>query len=491
MAVALAAVTAVTAGIDVVQGEAPVGAEAHHVLDVAGLLLLWVLARPRHRPHAGGSPAPATGGGVTHPVGAAAAARRTMRAAAVALVLLAGAVALAPAAGAHSSLVATEPPDGARLGAAPSEVVLRFDQGVSAGLGAVRVLDAGGGRVDGGAVTVDGTSLRVGVDDALDEGAYVVGWRAQSADGHPIRGAFSFTVGDAGPVGDGGLAAVLGEGDDRPWEVAGAVARALAYGGSLLAAGLGVFLLAAHDGGPEAPVLRRRLRQAAAVGAVGVVAVLPVQAALATGLGAGALLEDGVAREVLGDGVGWSSAVVLVGLVVLAVDAGRRAPAAAVGALLATAGFALTGHTTTSDPRWLATAGDVVHLVAGATWLGGLWGLVAVLRAAGPAATGRPPGWWWPARRASPPWPSAPWPSPGRRWPGPRWGPCPPSPAPPTAASSWPSSPSWVPWPPSAGGTAPASCRRWPAPPAGGRAPPGASSASSSGSKRRHWRWWS
>jgi copper transport protein len=300
------------------------------------------------------------------------------------LVLLVAAVALAPAAGAHASLAATEPADGARLDAAPGAVVLRFDQEVGASLGAVRVLDADGSRVDGGSVTIDGTTLRVALDDGLGEGAYVVGWRALSADSHPIRGAFSFTVGDAGPVTDGGFAAVLGEGDDRPWEIAGAVARALSYAGALLAAGLAVFLLAAHDGGPEGPRLRRRLRQAAGVGAVGVLAALPVQAALATGLGAGALLEAGVAGDVLGEGVGWSTAVVLAGLALLVADAGRRAPVSGAGAVLATAGFALAGHATSSEPRWLAMAGDVIHVAAGATWIGGLWGLAVVLRRRGP-----------------------------------------------------------------------------------------------------------
>ncbi|MEY2465024.1 MAG: hypothetical protein QOH64_3162, partial [Acidimicrobiaceae bacterium] len=44
-AAALAAALAVTAAFDVAGGRVPIAGEAHHVLDVAGLAVLWVLAR--------------------------------------------------------------------------------------------------------------------------------------------------------------------------------------------------------------------------------------------------------------------------------------------------------------------------------------------------------------------------------------------------------------------------------------------------------------
>ena len=44
-AAALAAALAVTAVLDIAGGRVPAGAEARHVLDVAGLVMLWVLAR--------------------------------------------------------------------------------------------------------------------------------------------------------------------------------------------------------------------------------------------------------------------------------------------------------------------------------------------------------------------------------------------------------------------------------------------------------------
>jgi predicted anti-sigma-YlaC factor YlaD len=51
-AAALAAALAVTAAFDVAGGRVPIAGEAHHVLDVAGLAVLWVLARTPLPPRA-------------------------------------------------------------------------------------------------------------------------------------------------------------------------------------------------------------------------------------------------------------------------------------------------------------------------------------------------------------------------------------------------------------------------------------------------------
>ena len=65
-------------------------------------------------------------------------------------------------------------------------------------------------------------------------------------------------------------------------------------------------------------------------------------------------------------------------------------PVALVAAAAAVGGFAISGHTATTDPRWLVTLADAAHAVAGAVWFGGLLALAVVLRArrADPGATG-------------------------------------------------------------------------------------------------------
>src|SRR5207248_33031 len=98
-------------------------------------------------------------------------------------------------ASAHAMLQATTPGDGAHLDTAPSVVTMTFSEPVSAPLGAVRVFDARGRRVDNGNVVARDATVSLGLDGSLADGCYIVTWRVISADSHPVRGAFNFTVG--------------------------------------------------------------------------------------------------------------------------------------------------------------------------------------------------------------------------------------------------------------------------------------------------------
>jgi copper transport protein len=312
--------------------------------------------------------------------------KRLVAAAALAAAVLL--LAAAPAS-AHAVLESSTPGDGAQLDEAPTEVRLEFNESVSADLGGVRVYESGGDRVDEGAVRVDGGVVSVDLRNGLGDGAYVATYRVVSADGHPVQGGIVFSVGDveADPA---LLSQFFDEGADRPWQVAGAFFRWIAYGGTLLAAGGAIFLAAVHDGRDDRPRLQRVVLVAAVVGAVGILAALPVQAALATGEGAGALFQSGVLREVLQEGVGLSIGLSLAGLAVLVVGRDRRIYAF-VGAALACGGFAFSGHTRSTDAEALAVTADIAHVLAAGVWFGGLVLLAFTLRdrrVAGDSASG-------------------------------------------------------------------------------------------------------
>ncbi len=293
-------------------------------------------------------------------------------------------------AGAHAELVGTTPGDGARLTEAPTEVTLTFNEGVSAALGAVRVLDREGRRVDTGDVEARGPVVSVGLED-LDDGAYVVAWRAVSADSHPIHGSTTFVVGDtAERLSDDLVQSLIGGGGDGGWRIVGMATRLAAYGGALLATGLAVFLTWAHDGGDERSRLRRVLRVAAGVGALGLLAELPVRAALATGLGPRSLTETGVARQLLGDRVGIGLVVALLTLLFVAVDGGRDRIVAAGATVALAVALALSGHTATGSVV-VATVADAAHVAAGAVWFGGLVGCALVARSRRGVAGGATP----------------------------------------------------------------------------------------------------
>ncbi len=151
--------------------------------------------------------------------------------------------------------------------------------------------------------------------------------------------------------------------------------------------------------GPWEPVLRRRVgslvERAAVLGAVALVAAVPLRIARVGG-GLGALRDNALLAESLKGPIGTSTLVTAVALLVLAGMAGRDGEGRTLDALgagaaiVALAGFALEGHTRSQRPLALMVALDVVHLAAGAVWLGGIASLVAVYRARPePAELGR------------------------------------------------------------------------------------------------------
>jgi methionine-rich copper-binding protein CopC len=94
---------------------------------------------------------------------------------------------------AHSELRSSEPAEGARLPAAPREIVLRFNEGVQ--VTSVTLRDEAGAA----------TRLALGRDTAprpverltvppLAPGRWRLEWRAISADGHPVRGTVRFAI---------------------------------------------------------------------------------------------------------------------------------------------------------------------------------------------------------------------------------------------------------------------------------------------------------
>ena len=107
--------------------------------------------------------------------------------------LLAGfLVLLAAAALAHARLGGSVPADGAVLAAMPGEIVLTFSKRLR--LTRVRMSH------EGGAVDLDlsrhkSFSARFAIPvSGAGAGAYRVEWRGLAADGHAMRGAFSFRV---------------------------------------------------------------------------------------------------------------------------------------------------------------------------------------------------------------------------------------------------------------------------------------------------------
>lgn len=297
------------------------------------------------------------------------------------LVVVLGAAAPASA---HATLIATDPGEGAVLETAPEQVTFTFDESVIGVPAGIQVFDATGEEVPSSA-SVEASRLVVGLEGEVGDGTLVVVWRLVSADGHPIGGSLTFSVGEPSDVVQVPTTDVEAD-TDAP--VALGIVRWLGYLGLLAASGLAFFAVLLLPG--ERTNDRARVRLRAAARGAAVVAAGAWWAAVPMV----ALYQLGLPASALGDGSTWSAlapaeyavpTAVLVGLAlaVLALPAAApdrsRTTLVLLGCVVALVAPALTGHTRATSPQVLVVGVDVLHLVAGATWLGGVVAVALVL----------------------------------------------------------------------------------------------------------------
>jgi methionine-rich copper-binding protein CopC len=102
-------------------------------------------------------------------------------------------------ASAHASLVRASPADRSSVAAAPTTVTLTFDEKIRMP-SVILVTDAAGASVVQGRTSVADNVAKTRVKTG-PSGDFTVVYRVLSADGHPVSGRLSFTVGTVGRVG--------------------------------------------------------------------------------------------------------------------------------------------------------------------------------------------------------------------------------------------------------------------------------------------------
>jgi copper transport protein len=297
-----------------------------------------------------------------------------------ALILLVG----ASPASAHASLIGTDPAEGEVLAKTPDVVTFTFDERVSLSDQSIRVFDAQGEPVSAEATSED-TVVSADLPDELDDGTYVVTYRVVSADGHPIAGSLTFSI---GAPSESVVPPDFDADPPRSMRVALKTVQALGYVGLLLAAGLVIFrcwlLGGARVSTGARDVLTRVHWGAMGLAVLAWAATVPLDGAYQQGLGLrGAVGADAVDLSLVGDDL------VVLGLITVGLVLGLLAPRArdfaTLGAAVAIAAPSVIGHTRAYEPVSLLIVTDVLHLAAGATWLGGLVGLGLTL----PSLAGR------------------------------------------------------------------------------------------------------
>lgn len=308
-------------------------------------------------------------------------------------------VAWAAPAFAHATLQQTSPSAGQVLDRSPRKVTLGFDESVEVALGAIRVYNSKGERLEIGSPShPGGQQSQVQVDvPKLGDDSYVVTWRVISADSHPVSGAFTFQVGQGAAAGNlQSLTQRLlaNQGGDTTVGFLYAVARFGVFASLALLIGATAFLVLVWPAG-RASKGAARLVWAGWIGAVVTTVVgIGLEGAYAAALPVSDALKPSVISDVLDTRFGrvWLLRLVLllVAIPLLRLLVNRRPvaeyplprwwrPAAAVlgVGLLLTPG--LSGHAGTG--RWvpLAIIADVAHVGGVALWLGGLVVLLAVV----------------------------------------------------------------------------------------------------------------
>ncbi|MEV0158567.1 copper resistance CopC family protein [Nonomuraea fuscirosea] len=133
---------------------------------------------------------------------------------------------------AHNVLISSDPRDGSTLAASPERVTLVFDQAVRQGYAQVGVTGADGSSWADGSAEVAAERVSVKVRPLPAGGAYTVGYRILSADGHPVTGKISFTLAAGASGAPAGQTAAAGQ--TAPADSA-AAAEAAANGGAGMA----------------------------------------------------------------------------------------------------------------------------------------------------------------------------------------------------------------------------------------------------------------
>ncbi|MFE9483386.1 copper resistance CopC/CopD family protein [Streptomyces spororaveus] len=326
---------------------------------------------------------------------------------------------------AHAALTASDPADGAVVATAPAQVTLSFSEQVAMGDDSLRVLDPQGRRVDTGELRdmCSGNTVRYGtaLHTGLPNGTYTVAWQAVSADSHPISGALTFSIGAPSATDVTLPTAQAGGG---PVGIAYGIARYAAYAGfTVLVGGAAFILLCWRRGAAERPLQKLVVRAWVTLTAATLAMLVLRTPYTGSGDFSDAFDLDGL-RAVLETKAGASlvSRLLLLGAAALFLavlfgvyarrvadvgpdEAGRggeetagadRADEAempddtsdltfglAIGGAVVSGGiaatWALSEHASTGIQPGIAMPADILHLMAVATWLGGLAALLVAL----------------------------------------------------------------------------------------------------------------
>ncbi len=323
--------------------------------------------------------------------------RRAIGLAALAAVL---GMLLPSAASAHAYLVKTVPAASVELPGPPPSVQLTYDEAVEPRFAIISVTNVDGEPETVGAVRrspANPDTLVMPLKPGLPEGWYLIYWRAISVDGHPVQGAFTYSVGpNPGPAPQFRVPSIAATATSPKV----LITRWVMFVTVLAAIGLYVLRLL---------IVRPLIRRVEGI-TLRPVSVAFVIASLAGLIAVPLYLDFSIANDSLRSVFDLPALVPLYGVtafgrgmldlelcfalfclaawISLWLDRPDRRQRS-VGELIATCGALLagaavmlipgtSGHAAQTSPRGLTVAFDALHMAAASVWLGGLIGLLVL-----------------------------------------------------------------------------------------------------------------
>ena len=299
-----------------------------------------------------------------------------MMRAAAALLVVCAVLASAGAAHAHASLMRSEPADRAVVAQPPVSLKLIFNEPVSPLV--LRLVRPGGeiGTLTGRAGS-NGT-LAVPLPQYLADGTHLLSWRVVSADGHPVGGSLTFSIGapSAAPASP--------QSADAPLLTLIWLARLVLYAGLFAGVG-GVFFVTWFA--PDERLSRAAVRYTLYTGLVVAVLSVGLHGADVLGLALTDIRQPAVWRSGLSSIYGHTLCLAALALALALVAAKTGGIVARVLSALALAGvgmaLAASGHAASAEPQTVTRPAVFLHGVCVAFWLGALMPLAFALAGSG------------------------------------------------------------------------------------------------------------
>ncbi|MCX5369429.1 copper resistance CopC/CopD family protein [Streptomyces sp. NBC_00103] len=299
-------------------------------------------------------------------------------------------------ASAHAALTGSDPAQGVVVDKAPTQVSLTFSETVSMNDDSLRVLDPNGTRVDTGKPSeVSGTTYAVQLHSGLPDGTYTVTYQVVSADSHPVAGAYTFSIGSPSET------SVSVSDQEAGGGVVGwlyGFGRYASYAGFIVMTGGAAFVLACWQRGTGVRVLQRLVVTGWVAMTAATLFLLLLRGSYTSSGKVGDVFDLDLLGEVLQTKTGaalvsrlllLAAAALFIAVLFGAYDKREGEEkrdltfGLAIGGTVVAAGlaasWAMAEHASTGLQPGIAMPVDVLHLLAVATWLGGLTALLVAL----------------------------------------------------------------------------------------------------------------